>query len=281
MKKKNRYGLSRDIDAATRRKVRKRCGFGCVICGRVIVEYHHFAPEFKHAKVHDSAGISLLCKNCHGDVGAGIVSREAFLHFNANPMALRNGFASKGILYLSTASVPVMIGTARALAPTVIKYEDQVLFGFSPPEVAGGPVRLSMRLTGPDGRDMLRITENEWRVGADRYDITVTSDRLEIRDKPGEIILETSLALDNGIHIRRLEMSFNSFRFHACADCFQITTRFGQRVKLSGTVTAAIGFWLKADGGAFVACPAAEGGSAIRIDPLGSDPDSSEPHAEG
>jgi hypothetical protein len=233
----------------------------------VIVEYHHFAPEFKHAKVHDAAGISLLCKNCHGDVGEGIVSREAFLHFNAHPTALRKGFASKCILYQGSTSVPVLIGTAKVLAPTVLKYEDEVLLGFSPPEVAGGPARLSMRLTGPDGRDMLRIAQNEWRVGADRYDITVTSDRLEIRDKPGEIILEISLATDRQIQINRLEMSFKDFKFHACADCFQVTTRFGQRVKINGNVTAAIGFWLRADGGAFVACPGTERGSGIRIAP--------------
>lgn len=33
MTENNKYGLTRDIPEDVKRKVRKRCGFGCVICG--------------------------------------------------------------------------------------------------------------------------------------------------------------------------------------------------------------------------------------------------------
>ena len=46
MGEKNKYGLGRYIESDTRRLIRKRCGFGCVICGIGFFDYEHFDPDF-------------------------------------------------------------------------------------------------------------------------------------------------------------------------------------------------------------------------------------------
>lgn len=58
----NRTG--RTIPEPVRRLVRKKCGFGCVICGCPIYNYDHI-EEFSVVKEHDPENIALLCPTCH------------------------------------------------------------------------------------------------------------------------------------------------------------------------------------------------------------------------
>jgi hypothetical protein len=73
---KNRFGLSRDIPRGIKREVRRRSGFGCVICGCAIFEYEHVDPPFSEAKQHDPSGITLLCGQCHSYVTRGVWSKD-------------------------------------------------------------------------------------------------------------------------------------------------------------------------------------------------------------
>jgi len=68
--------LSRDIADEVKRIVRRKCGFGCVVCGSIIYTYHHFEPEFSKASFHDPSGIILLCASCHDKVHRGFLSKE-------------------------------------------------------------------------------------------------------------------------------------------------------------------------------------------------------------
>ena len=60
----NRFGLGRDIPGTTKRIVRQRCGFGCVVCGAAFYQYEHVDPAFADARVHDPEKICLLCGGC-------------------------------------------------------------------------------------------------------------------------------------------------------------------------------------------------------------------------
>ena len=73
---RNKHGLPRTIPESIKRKVRQRCGFGCVICGIGLYEYEHFAPEYKDAKSHAPEGITLLCPNHHARKTIGRLSLE-------------------------------------------------------------------------------------------------------------------------------------------------------------------------------------------------------------
>ncbi|GAH43227.1 unnamed protein product, partial [marine sediment metagenome] len=53
MSSTNQYGLSRYIPLEIKRAVRQKCGFGCVVCGSTIYQYHHFDPPFNEAKQHN------------------------------------------------------------------------------------------------------------------------------------------------------------------------------------------------------------------------------------
>ncbi|WP_140145769.1 HNH endonuclease, partial [Vibrio parahaemolyticus] len=77
MSDKNKHGLSRYIPEDVKRKVRQKCGYGCVVCGTAIVEYEHVDPEFSEAKEHDPDKIVLLCSQCHAKVTRKFLSKES------------------------------------------------------------------------------------------------------------------------------------------------------------------------------------------------------------
>jgi hypothetical protein len=73
----NKHDLSRRIPADVRRALRQEAGFGCVKCGFAFCEYEHIDPEFADATDHDVTKMAFLCKRCHGEVTAGISSKDS------------------------------------------------------------------------------------------------------------------------------------------------------------------------------------------------------------
>ncbi len=91
----NKYGLKRSIPAEVKREVRKRCGFGCVICGNGIDDYEHVDPPFKDAKEHDPNGIALLCPNCHAKKTRGFGSANIVCNALKKPFCFSKGYTAE------------------------------------------------------------------------------------------------------------------------------------------------------------------------------------------
>jgi hypothetical protein len=261
----NRFGLNRNIDAATKRSVRQRCAFGCVICGCAIVQYHHFDPPFADAESHDPSGITLLCGQCHDRAERGIIDVATVSAANALPRCKQTGH-SKDLLFIGDGSIPVRFGSSRVRATTILMYDNRVVIGFSKPEHVGAPLRLNAVLTDDIGNEVLRIVDNEWQVGINRYDIYTNKDKLTINDAPGDIILEMSLATGTEICIRRLRMKFLGFSIIADEDSFSLTVPSGGQFRHVGDVMADIGIWIKSTGEALVAVNSL-GGAGLVIGP--------------
>ena len=261
----NQFGLDRNIEEATKRTVRQRCGFGCVICGCAIVQYHHFDPPFRDAKSHDSSGITLLCGQCHDRAERGIIDVPTVSAANASPRCKQTGY-SKDLLFIGNSSIPVRFGSSRVRAATILKYDDHVIMGFSEPEQVGAPLRLNAVFTDDNGNVVLLVVDNEWQVGINRYDIRTNKDRLTVRDSPGDIIFEMSLAMGTEICIRRLRMKFLGFSIIADEGSFSLIVPSGGQFRHVGDVVAEIGIWMKSTGEALIAANAL-GGAAVCIGP--------------
>ena len=258
----NQHGLDRYIDAATKRAIRQRCGFGCVICGCAIVQYHHFDPPFANAVRHDPAGITLLCGKCHDRAHHRIITDQFVADANASPQCVRIGHTGD-FLFLGNDQVPVRFGSSRVRAATVLMHDDQVVFGFSAPEQPGAPLQLNAILTDEQGSELLRIVNNEWQVGIGRYDISVTADTLKVNAKPGDVILEMSLAGGREIWIRSLNMNYRGFSVLANEDSFKFQVPGGGTFSHNGEILADVGIWMKS-AGALVGVNSA-GGAAMAL----------------
>ena len=85
MSKVNRFGLRRKIPEDIKRRVRQRCGFGCVICGSSVYEYEHVSPTYVEAQRHDPDCIATLCASCHSKVTRRIWSKDKVSHASRRP----------------------------------------------------------------------------------------------------------------------------------------------------------------------------------------------------
>ncbi|REC55168.1 cell division protein, partial [Chryseobacterium piscium] len=72
------------------RKIRQRCGFGCVICGCPIYEYEHM-EEWAKVKRHVADEITLLCHKHHGMKTRKLLPSYIVIEANKNPYNYREG----------------------------------------------------------------------------------------------------------------------------------------------------------------------------------------------
>lgn len=72
------------IPEPTKRAVRQRCLFGCVVCGMPIFEYDHLEP-YADVCDHDADNIILLCPNHHRDKTSGRLVGDRLQHAGKHP----------------------------------------------------------------------------------------------------------------------------------------------------------------------------------------------------
>jgi hypothetical protein len=194
------------------RKVRQRCGFGCIVCGCGYYHYEHIDPEFHEAKEHDPAKITLLCGRCHDLVTRGTWSKEKVAKRDKDPCCLRAGFA-RWDADLGDANQHVFFGDVEFYNPAVVLHmfgED--LLAIKPPEEAGAPVRVSARFYDEDEAATLAIVDNEVQVFVGNWDIETVARKTTIRRGPGEFALELEIEPRRFIVINRLDMCYKKIR---------------------------------------------------------------------
>src|ERR1043165_4749133 len=82
------WGMANDrppIPTTMKRTIRRRAGYGCVLCGCPFYEYHHingFDPSLGH-KVDE---ITLLCDKCHRKEQNGLIPREKVVQADKTPI---------------------------------------------------------------------------------------------------------------------------------------------------------------------------------------------------
>lgn len=224
MAEKNKHGLSRSIPAATKREIRRRCGFGCVICGLGFYDYEHFDPDFCDAISHDAKGMTLLCTQCNQKRRRGVLSAETVARHNQKPKSLENGFAQEW-LDVSTESVEVIFASSSfSDCHTIINVKGDSVLSVMPPEAAGSPHRISGLFTDDTGAITLRIEENQWIAGADNWDVEWVGRTVTIRNGPGQIVLVMTTIPPNKLIVERLNMSINGVSLLGNKDELKITT---------------------------------------------------------
>lgn len=78
------------IPRSIQRQVRKECGYGCVICGLPLFEYHHII-EWAIEQKHEVNNLVLLCPTHHSSVTKGLTKEAQVRRYRASPFNLSNG----------------------------------------------------------------------------------------------------------------------------------------------------------------------------------------------
>ena len=92
------------------REVRKRCGFGCVICGRPIYDYDHILGWAK-VRRHVASEITLLCNNHHREKNAKLLPNQDVINANQKPFNIIHGVTSPQTLHYSGTRFSLIMGS--------------------------------------------------------------------------------------------------------------------------------------------------------------------------
>jgi hypothetical protein len=215
----NAQGLLRPIPAATKRAVRKRCGFGCVICGLGFYDYEHFDPDFKDATSHDPAGITLLCSQCNQKRARGTLSRVRVAKANEAPACLQAGYTREW-LDLSAGDIQVELGNVliRNCPDHLFSIEGKAILSIRRSGDPDEPLLLSGSFTDVDGKPTLEIVDNEWTAQTSNWDVEVVGSRITIRRGHGDIVLQVKTEVPHTLKVERLDMRLGNWRLNVSED---------------------------------------------------------------
>ncbi len=202
----NRHGLSRTLREEVRRCVRRRCGYGCVVCGSAIIQYHHFDPPFADAKEHNPEGITLLCGRHHDEATRGLLSPESVRRHNSGPFALRQ--APHHLLDLSP-PIRLILGSIIIDNPSgpFIVIDNEELFSLT---LNNAEILLSARFFDDSGKMVVDVRDSELRFRADSWDATVVGSQVKVWSSKGEVAFEATLHPPRTIYVRRINVSLNN-----------------------------------------------------------------------
>lgn len=215
MQNTNKHGLSRTIPSEVRREVRKRCGFGCVVCGSAIYEYEHFAPEFKDATEHCADGIALLCPTDHTRKAKKLLSEEKYLKAIANPKAFETNKAYTEWETSNFAPTIILGNKIFTGGTSILKIDGELLLGFNAPEEEGAPPRLTARFFDQNQKEVFSIIDNQIQVHSDSFDVETEGENWIVRSKPYKVDLRIQLSPPDKIIIKQLNFKYKKWGLSA------------------------------------------------------------------
>jgi hypothetical protein len=227
----NRHGLSRDVPADIKRLVRKRCGYGCVLCGGLFCQYHHFSPEFNNAVNHDPEGITLLCARHHDEVTRGRISPNRVIKANKNPYSVKNSEA-KYLFEDLEYPLEVALGGLVFITPdgVLLKADNEILLSLRQDE--DGIVLLSGKFSTPNG-ELLNIIDNELATTNGHWDIESRAKEIIIRSAPGEVVFHLNFIPPHRLQVVKIK---NHYKGHI------IDSEFSKKLYVHSASGATIDF---------------------------------------
>jgi hypothetical protein len=203
---RNRLGLSRNIPKEIKRRVRRRCGYGCVICGSALITYEHFDPPFRDAGTHKPEGITLLCGTHQLQSSKGLLSKETISEWNSNPICRRQGYASQMLDFGATRPI-ILIGSTNFTECGIgIAVNRRWLFQVKPPEPNSMRWRLSATFLSADGTIVCEIQDNELTIPAVGFEIEQIGQTVTVRNE-ADVILDFSIQPPNLIVINQYKIT--------------------------------------------------------------------------
>lgn len=212
-----------DIPAQIKREVRKRCGFGCVICGIPLFEYDHI-EEYSKVKKHESWNITLLCPNHHKQKTNGLLSKDKVWQATRNPINKKTGVsASYEYWHPEGNAWKLVMGNMEFLFSAM---GDRAVFfpviidkmPFAKFELLHGDLTLSLELLDEDGQPLLIMKRNQLKIDTASWDYEPAAMRLRLRTGARCVLLDLEFELPSAVKIRRARIMRNGVEFAVLTD---------------------------------------------------------------
>jgi hypothetical protein len=187
---------SRNIPFPLQREIRQRCGFGCVICGFPLYEYHHI-ERWTDVREHSADNITLLCNTHHRQAGSGLLPKSKIVRADKFPHNKRFGRSSDFPLYYEGDSINCIMGNNQFNFP---KNDRVGLVLIVPLMIHGvsmlgfiseiGNLLLNLTLFDSSNKVVLRIVNNHLFYSISPWDIQFVGRTLTIREKLRKLLIK-------------------------------------------------------------------------------------------
>lgn len=187
-------------------------------CGKGIVQYDHFDPEYVDADDHRADGITLLCGSCHDEKRHGLLTNHQVAEMNADPFCLKHG-AAFGQFRLTSEQPIVKLGSSEFRACRVIlEVAGEKVLWFSRPSQTEEGFCLNARIRNEEGDIVLEIIKNEWRIGDRLWDVDTSSNGIVIRSRANFFSLILRFIPPQTIRIERADIQHHGTRIRITKD---------------------------------------------------------------
>lgn len=198
---------SRIIPLPIKREVRKKCGFGCIICGLPIYEYHH-KVEWSIVKKHETENLVLLCSDHHKMVTNGMIHESYIIQAEKNPYNLAKGKSLNLPLFFNGDSCKLFLcfNCFNVDFKNKINFLNALIVDGIPLisfKHENNQLLLNVNLYDESNNCILTILDNELVYSTLSWDIEFVGSVLTIRDKPGKFIIQIEFKPPNTVFIER------------------------------------------------------------------------------
>lgn len=209
----NQDATSRNIPLPIQRDVRQRCGFGCVLCGKPLYEYHHLLG-WANVKRHVVSEITLLCDGHHREATSGLLPEAAIQAADSDPHNLREGASPPHQLHFSGNQCEVLLGgntfvanwegVAGEMIPVMI--DGEAIIGF---RSENGNLLLSCNIYDEQNQLNLQIIDNQMVYTMAPWDIQFVGQTLTLREQKKQILLSITFEPPHRLVIEKARLLRN------------------------------------------------------------------------
>ncbi|MFJ5028112.1 HNH endonuclease [Streptomyces sp. NPDC088560] len=220
-----------EIKESVKRKVRRRCGFGCVICGKPFYDYDHI-EEYSKVQEHEASNLTLLCPDHHAEKTRGLRSSAQIRAADANPFNKRNGLSGPYVLAYEGSISKVSIGSNLFIQSIGPNYGEPLVLNGEPMvkvRTEDGNLLVSAKLSDASGGIILTIEENELRYDTNLWDVEFIAGRLVVRKARGEIVSKIVFSPPDAITVERAYFSHEGITVRVTPREIMYETRQGER----------------------------------------------------
>lgn len=205
--KTNKYGLSRNIPSDIKRKIRQDDGYGCVICGYILVDYEHIDPLFSEATEHHPDNIALLCSHHHDQVTRRVLPKRCVKEAKNNPFCKSNKF-SYSMYYPNIDDVKIKVGNSIFEDTLIILSLHGKPLIWIEKESNESTIQFNAIFYDSTGKKVGFLNKNTFYGLVTDSDIRGISNRIEIKFKNGVSDLVLKIEADGLVEIIRMNANY-------------------------------------------------------------------------
>lgn len=211
LQKINKHGLSRTIPSNVKRAIRHQDGYGCIICGNMLVDYEHIDPLFCDAVEHNPANMALLCSNHHDQVTRKILPKRIIKECKANPYCKQHGFAFS-YYFPHPEDIKIKCGTSYfENTKIIIEINGKPIIWI---EEEDKKILFNAIFYDNEGNKVGYLNKNTFIALVKDCDIYAIASRIEARLRKGVINLQLNIESDGIVELKRLSANYGGTKIN-------------------------------------------------------------------